>query len=87
VGQYGNIIEIKACGFIYPISAKRWQEKTNDLELPIIKSKIKVLGFEIDFYVIFIIVPENQNENYHHDFKMNNESFINAINQITCGGL
>ena len=83
VGQYGNEIEIKACGFIYPISAKGWQEKAKDLELPFIKSKIKVLGFEIDFYVLFIVVPENQNENYHNDFKKNNDSFINAINEIT----
>lgn len=83
VGQYGNDIEIKACGFIYPISAKRWDEKANDLELPFIKNKLKVLSLEIDFYVLFIVVPENHNENYHNNFKINNESFINAINQIT----
>ncbi len=83
VGQFGNETEIKACGFIYPITAKRWQENAKNTEIPCVKNKMRVWGNEIEFYTLFIIVPENQNENYRLEFMNKNEVFISTINEIT----
>lgn len=82
VGQYGNEIKLQSCGFIYPISQKRWLEKSNGLTFPFIKNKMKVMGKEIDFYVLFIVIPENEKENYNNEFMRLNEMFISAINKI-----
>ncbi|MDL2314794.1 McrC family protein [Bacteroidales bacterium OttesenSCG-928-C19] len=82
-GQYGNEMELKACGFIYPISSERWEKNTMDLGTPLIKNKIKILGTEIDFYVLFIVVPDNNIENYYSAFKKNNEIFAELIKLIT----
>jgi len=83
IGQYGNNMKIKACGFIYPISDERWSKSVKDTEQPFIKNKINVLGNEIEFCILFIVVPDNQCKKYHYEFKNNNQAFVSAINKIT----
>jgi len=82
-GQYGSEMEIKACGFIYPISEKRWKKATMNSESPIIKDKIRILGTDIDFYILFLIIPEDKCECFHHSFQENITEFINQINLLT----
>jgi 5-methylcytosine-specific restriction endonuclease McrBC regulatory subunit McrC len=83
VGQYGNEVATKACGFIYPISSSRWNSSSLEKDKPFIQSKIKILGFEIDFYILFIIVPNDKSENYRSEFANNTELFLKTINSIT----
>ena len=83
IGQYGNNTPIKACGFIYPISESNWKKngfKSNDVYL---KDSISVMNKEVEFYIVFIKIPENNSEEYHIQFSGNNEAFLNAINFIT----
>lgn len=82
LGQYGNEMDIKACGFIYPISSVHWRKYSHGKEKTFIQSKVKVLGSEINFYILFIIVPEDTYENYCTEFAMNTEVFLKAIKSI-----
>lgn len=83
VGQYGNEVNIKACGFIYPISSSRWDSSSHEKDKPFIDSKIKILGSEIGFYILFIIVPDDESENYRSEFEKSTELFLDKINSIT----
>jgi 5-methylcytosine-specific restriction enzyme subunit McrC len=83
IGQYGNNVNIKACGFIYPISESKWGKsgfKQND---NYIKDTISVMNNKVEFYVLFIKVPDNNSDEYNFQFSKNNEEFLNAINIIT----
>lgn len=83
IGQYGNEIDTKACGFIYPIPTARWDNSSYEKEEPFIHSKIKVLGSEIDFYILFIIVPNDNIKSYNAEFAKQNELFLKTIDLIT----
>lgn len=83
LGQYSNKTKIKACGFIYPLSESKWEKsglKQNDNH---IKDSITIMNNEIEFYILFIKVPENYSNEYNVNFSRNNEEFLNAINLIT----
>jgi 5-methylcytosine-specific restriction enzyme subunit McrC len=83
IGQYGNNVNIKACGFIYPILESKWEKsgfKQNDNYL---KEAISLMNKEIEFYILFIKVPENNSKEYHFEFSNNNEEFLKEINLIT----
>ncbi|NDA62309.1 MAG: restriction endonuclease [Chitinophagia bacterium] len=82
-GQYGNEMEIKACGFIYPISIERWKKNTIHTETSIIKDTIKIIENEIEFYILFLLVPDNKNIDYHNLFEANIKIFIDQINLVT----
>ena len=83
IGQYGNTMDIKACGFIYPVSFRNWTKNISKSEEPVIKSSMKVLGTEIEFYILFLVVPDDQCDNYQVEFLKYNEAFLSAINKIT----
>lgn len=84
VGQFGNEKVTNVCGFIYPISSSEWESSSHKKNGPFIHSKFKILGSDIDFYVLFIIVPEeDKNEDYRFKFVKSTESFLKAINSIT----
>jgi len=83
LGQYGNNTNLKACGFIYPISESRWEKsgfKSNDTYL---KDSIKLMDNEIEFYILFIKVPDDNSDKFHIDFSKRTHEFIIAINLIT----
>lgn len=75
-------MDIKACGFIYPITSDHWRKSSHDKEKSFIQSKVKVLGTEINFYILFIIVPEDTYENYCTEFANNTDVFLKAIKSI-----
>lgn len=83
VGQYGNTLKVKACGFIYPISFDKWKNKKGNLETPVIKDKVRILDHEIDFYILFVIVPEENDPKYRESFEHNIKALIEQINLIT----
>jgi 5-methylcytosine-specific restriction endonuclease McrBC regulatory subunit McrC len=80
VGQYGNHAKISACGFIHPIRAEEFEKKVkNDF----IHNKIKINGHEVDFYILFIIVPDNNIDDYITKFKSYTDIFLDQIKKIT----
>lgn len=83
IGQFGNANDIKACGFIYPISTSRWESSDYSENELFLKNKIIVMGKEIDFYVLFIKVPKNDSENFHLEFSSNISRFLKIVNSIT----
>ncbi|MEO7489755.1 MAG: restriction endonuclease [Ferruginibacter sp.] len=83
LGQYGNNANIKACGFIYPISESRWKNSGLKANQPYIKDSIHLMGKEIDFFIFFIKVPDNNSEKFHIEFSNLSQEFITAINSIT----
>jgi 5-methylcytosine-specific restriction enzyme subunit McrC len=83
LGQYGNNANIKACGFIYPISDLTWEKSGFKLNQTYLKDSINIMGNEIEFYILFIRVPNNNMEEFHSQFSSRTEEFINAINLIT----
>ena len=83
IGQYGNYANIKACGFIYPILESKWENSGFKQNENYLKEAISVMNKEIEFYILFIKVPDNNSEEYNVQFSKNNEEFLNAINIIT----
>ena len=82
LGQYGNNSAIKACGFIYPISESKWQLSGVTENRSYFKDSIRIMDQDIEFYVLFIKVPEDSDE-FNSHFSNKTHEFINAINLIT----
>ena len=82
IGQFGNNTNIKATGFIYPISEFKWEKKGYDKNNCYIKNKISVMGKLVDFYIFFIKVPLDTSKSFHEDFKNNSIEFLNSIESI-----
>jgi len=59
IGQYGNKAAIKGCGFIYPISEKRWNDGNLGKTQGMISDVICQQGKDIPFYVLFMKIPDN----------------------------
>lgn len=61
IGQYGNTREIKACGFLYPISETRWKifRRGADCERVVLPSDFEQQGKRISFCVGFLVVPDS----------------------------
>lgn len=59
IGQYANEAQIKGCGFIYPISEKRWISLNLDCANGVISSVIKQHGVDIPFHVVFFKITED----------------------------
>lgn len=58
IGQYANEAKIKGCGFIYPISEKRWASLNLDSTNGVISTIIKQHGVDIPFHVVFFKITE-----------------------------
>lgn len=59
VGQYANEAKIKGCGFIYPMSEKRWASLNLDSTNGVISSVVKQHGVEIPFHIVFFKIKED----------------------------
>lgn len=82
VGQYGNNNTIKACGFIYPLSESSFKNsKIKDNTY--IKDSIIVMNKEIEFYILFLQIPENNTLDYNFQFSKKNHGFLNTIRSLT----
>ena len=71
IGQYANEAQIKGCGFIYPISEKKWTSLNLDSTKGVISSLIKQHGVDIRFHVVFFKISE---DNFDFNLSMRNES-------------
>ena len=60
IGQYANYGPIKGCGFIYPISDDQLRESSG-----LISDDLHQQGKEIPFYVVFLPIPNDKNDNHH----------------------
>jgi 5-methylcytosine-specific restriction endonuclease McrBC regulatory subunit McrC len=81
IGQYGNISDVKACGFIYPISQTNWEKMGLETKDGVIQNKINVMGKLIEFYVILIKIPDDHEGNFRELFNKSCECFINIFSQ------
>ncbi len=77
VGQYGNAANITGCGFIYPLKTSK--KGTKEL---VTAQPLKIMGKETTFYVVFIEIPEDAEENYNANFRENCNRFIQNFKQI-----
>ncbi len=82
VGQYGNKYDIKACGFIFPISSTNWKRMAETGGC-CDDSKINVMGKMLSFYVIFLKIPNESDEDFYFKFTNNCDLFLKTIEGIT----
>lgn len=75
IGQYANEAQIKGCGFIYPISEKKWTSLNLDSTNGVISSLIKQHGVDIPFHVVFFKISEG---NFDSNLSMRSESFVHV---------
>ena len=79
LGQCSNVYEIATCGFIYPISAERWESEgmadTNGCMDEIILFGTR----EIPFRVLFLRVPA-ASDHFNEDFKQSCAVFLDQLN-------
>lgn len=82
IGQYGNKANIKACGFIYPISELRWLKAGFKSSETLIQDTITVMDKEIKFCIFFIKVPSDVHDNFHVEFNNKIGEFLDIIKSI-----
>ncbi|MGI0105609.1 5-methylcytosine restriction system specificity protein McrC [Salinimicrobium sp. WS361] len=81
VGQYSNYGKVTSAGFVYPMSQKNF-EKLN-LGKSVNSEKLSVGGKILDFYILFVVVPDADNfSEFSSLFHSNNEIFQNTITKI-----
>lgn len=86
VGQYTNKKEkVEACGFIYPLSEKKWDEKVKDKN-GFIKDEITFSGNKITFCIGFIKIPSDcesiDGKTFKERFKENCNFFVDNFVKI-----
>lgn len=81
VGQCSNLSEVTACGLIYPVSEKRWDEEGLESTNGSISSLFRLGGRSVQFYVLFIRVPV-EGRNFHDRFKVSCQLFLEQIRSL-----
>lgn len=79
IGQYGNVVAIKGCGFIYPISEERWASLNLEKTQGVISDIIHQQGQEIPFHVLFLKIPEDTYIDFNRKMKEQCSIFIKAL--------
>ena len=79
IGQYGNRASIKGCGFVYPISEKRWAALHLDKKLGLISNVIRQQGQDIPFHVLFLKIPDNTSPDFNRLMSEYCRMFIDII--------
>lgn len=69
--------------FYLSILESKWKKSGFKQNENYLKETISVMNKELEFYILFIKVPENNSEEYHFEFSNNNEEFLKALNLIT----
>ena len=82
IGQLSNDSKVKGCGFIYPLSEKRWDSLDMDKSSGLITEVIQQNGQAIPFYILFIKIPETEKKSETFISKMN-ESCTSFLNQFS----
>lgn len=84
LGQFSNDdIPVRGCGLIYPMREARWQALIADGHNPWQPSKMQQQGKEIDFFTLFIPIPEKNGSegatSFNHRMKKNCDTFISRF--------
>lgn len=59
LGQFSNDeLPVRACGLIYPIQERYWQRLLSEGHAPWEPTKIQQQGKDVDFFTIFLPIPE-----------------------------
>ncbi len=80
IGQYGNEAPIKGCGFIFPMPDDRLGESSG-----LISDVLYQQGNKIPFYVVFLPIPNDKNDNHHqfnNDMKKQCDIFVKKFQMI-----
>lgn len=76
LGQCMNTQTVSSCGFIYPVSEKRWKsenlQETNGCRTGL----IQMAGKSVPFNVLFLKVPDSQTNHFNERFKQNCDQFL-----------
>lgn len=83
LGQCGNDGTVQACGFIYPLSEVHWEKLGSSQSDSYTRDSIHIMGAKVDFYVLFIKVPDDNSNTFHSEFSNTSQDFINAIKAIS----
>lgn len=81
IGQYGNQHDLKACGFIYPLMADKWDEKFSD-DKKYFKNSINMFGVNVNFYIVFLKIPPMDSQSYYTEFEKNATLFQKSLMEI-----
>jgi len=81
IGQYGNKHDLKACGFIYPLMADKWNEKFSGNK-KFFKNIINMFGKNVNFYVVFLKTPSRDSHSYYTEFEKNSILFQKTLIEI-----
>lgn len=79
IGQYGNRATIGGCGFIYPISEKRWALLNLDKTQGLISDVIRQQGQYIPFHVLFLKIPDNEALDFNRRMSEQCHMFVDTI--------
>ena len=84
LGQFSNDnIPVRSCGLIYPMHESRWQALIADGHNPWQPSKMQQQGKEIDFFTLFIPIPEKDDSegatSFNRRMKKNCDTFISRF--------
>ncbi|TBW30250.1 restriction endonuclease [Gramella sp. KN1008] len=83
-GQYLNAGKVVSTGFVYPISQNKYNRYCNEGYFkegkPYYHEELSIGNKNIDFYVFFVIVPEEKNfKTFQSLFSANNQAFQKEI--------
>ena len=79
IGQYGNDVNIRGCGFIYPISESKWNQLKLDKTQGVVSDIIYQQSKKIAFHVVFLRIPDNDNSEFPQLMRKECESFIRSF--------
>ena len=79
IGQYGNDVNIRGCGFIYPISESKWNQLKLDKTQGVVSDIIYQQSKKIAFHVVFLKIPDNNNSEFPQLMKKECDNFIQSL--------
>ena len=85
IGQYGNDVNIRGCGFIYPISESKWNQLKLDKTQGVVSDIIYQQSKKIAFYVVFLKIPDNNNSEFPRLMKKECDNFIQSLRNKVFG--
>ena len=82
IGQYGNHQAVRACGFLYPITEKRWRDQRKDAaaERVVLTFPMSQQMHETIFCVGFLVIPSTAENNMSSsDFRRELSPWIDRL--------
>ena len=85
IGQCGNNEEpVKGCGFIYPLSEKKWNSLKLDGSGGLVSDVIHQQGKEILFLILFLKIPSSkESESFANRMSESCENFMSTFKEAT----